>query len=85
MMELRCNMPMEDNQNTTVDGGDSTRWTVPAGQHITKVYLRSGDFIDSIQFITNKNEKSPKIGGNGGKPSIIEIPEGKKIVGIFGG
>lgn len=47
-------------------GGYYFSWDVPKGEWVTHIYFRSGDFLDSIQFRTNKGNKSAKFGGNGG-------------------
>lgn len=40
--------------------------------------------MDSLTFITNKGNRSPKYGGNGGSYSIETLPEGYRIIGLFG-
>ena len=41
-------------------------------------------FVDSLTFITDKGNRSPKWGGNGGVYNLLTIPEGYRIVGIYG-
>lgn len=55
-------------------GSEQNIWEVPKDEYITQVEYRSGDRIDSITFITNKGNKSPKYGGNGGSYNLITFP-----------
>ena len=48
------------------NGGGESTWEVPNGEEITQVTIRSGKYVDSLQFSTNEGTKSPKFGGNGG-------------------
>ena len=65
-------------------GGDYDEWTVPDGEYITQVEVRSGSKLDSITFITNKGTKSDKYGKNGGSYKLITFPTGSRFVGVFG-
>jgi hypothetical protein len=53
--------------------GDVIEWTVPQGQYIVSVEVNSDKMIDALVFITNKGEKSPKLGGNGGKYNMVYL------------
>jgi hypothetical protein len=57
---------------------------VPKDEYITQVEYRAGDRIDSLTFITNKGNKSPRYGGNGGSYFIETFPQDYKIIGMFG-
>lgn len=37
-----------------------------------------------MTFITNKGNRSPKFGGNGGGYSIETFPDGYRIIGAYG-
>jgi hypothetical protein len=45
--------------------GDNV-FTIPDGEYISRIKVRSGSFIDSLQFITNSGTMSSHIGGDGG-------------------
>jgi hypothetical protein len=64
---------LSDGVTTTIspqfggNGGDlQDPWVVPKDEHITQVEYRSGDRIDSLTFVTNKGNKSPRYGGTEG-------------------
>lgn len=65
-------------------GSDRDSWAVPNGEHITQVEFRSGDRIDSLTFVTNKGNRSPRYGGNGGSYHLLTFGEDYRIVGLFG-
>ena len=65
-------------------GGSPSIWSVPDGEYIEQIEYRSGDRIDSLTFITNKGNKSPKFGGNGGTYHLVNIPQDYRIVGFYG-
>jgi len=37
-----------------------------------------------LTFITNKGNKSPKWGGNGGGYHLVTFPDGYRIIGFYG-
>ncbi len=65
------------------DCGDSpvVTLTLPVGEHITVIYGRSRDNIDSIGFITNKGKTYGPWGGAGGSSFRLEGP----VYGFYGG
>lgn len=65
-------------------GGDKGIWDVPKDEYITQVEYRAGDRIDSLTFITNKGNKSPRYGGNGGGYFLETFPEGYRMIGLYG-
>ena len=65
-------------------GGGEHIWEVPEGEFVNQIEFRTGDRIDSVTFITNKGNKSPKFGGTGGSYHLVTIPEDHRIVGFFG-
>ena len=65
-------------------GSDREPWSVPEGEYITQVEQRSGERTDSLTFITNKNNRSPQFGGNGGTYHLTTFPEGYRIIGLYG-
>ena len=66
------------------NGGGETTWAVPPGETITQVEYGVDGTIVFLQFITNKGNKSPHFGGNGGSYSIVTFPEGFRIIGFYG-
>lgn len=65
-------------------GGSAAVWSVPEGEFVDQIEYRSGDRIDSLTFITNKGNKSPKYGGDGGSYHLLNIPQDYRIVGFHG-
>src|SRR5690606_30747379 len=53
-------------------------------EEIEKVYIRSGDLIDHISFITNKGN-TLSAGGIGGGGKLFITPKGFKFIGFEGG
>jgi hypothetical protein len=65
-------------------GGGESVWSVPDGEYVDQIEYRSGDRIDSLTFITNKGNKSPKFGGSGGSYHLVNIAQDYRIVGFYG-
>ncbi len=59
-------------------------WSVPEGEHIKQIELRTGGAVDAITFITNTGVKSPQFGANGGDYHLITIPNNCRFCGYFG-
>ena len=63
--------------------------TNPCDVNITDVWIRHGGIVDAIQIqynVTNGNQElKPLRGGSGGGLTHVAIPDGGKIIGIFGG
>jgi hypothetical protein len=55
----------------------------PPWVYITKITVWAGSLIDALQFETSNGTTSPKYGGHGGKPHIID-PHGKHICEVKG-
>lgn len=59
------------NQYTTPiyggEGGKSFGWSIPFGQEISAIYVRSGPRVFSIQFELTNGKKSDVFGGDGSK------------------
>lgn len=56
-----------------VSSGNPYSWTVPEGEHITKIiYAENGNLI-SMVFVTDRGTMSPKFGGEGGVEKIFYI------------
>ncbi|CEP16567.1 hypothetical protein [Parasitella parasitica] len=72
----------QDQIGTT--GGGRTQFDVERGEHIQGLVVKSGAWIDGVQFKLSSGRLSPWFGGNGGGPSQIHAPQGYDIVGIFG-
>jgi len=66
------------------DGGNPYSFSVGSGEYITGVSLRTGAWIDGIQFTTSNGRRSDWCGGQGGNPCNITLPDGLAIVGIKG-
>jgi hypothetical protein len=52
-------------------------------EYLTGIAFRSGLWVDSVQFITNKRI-SNNFGGNGGGLHKVQIPQGKSLLGFYG-
>jgi hypothetical protein len=65
-------------------GGGEHIWDVPNDEYVNQIEYRSGDRIDSLTFITNKGNKSPKFGGTGGSYHLVNIPQDYRIIGFHG-
>ena len=63
-------------------GGTLYRWSVPPGHCITTIWVRSGAYVDSLQFKTDKGAVSPKFGGDGG--NFYEVNLQGCLKGIYG-
>lgn len=66
------------------EGGEYREWVVPEGERVTQFEIRYGGEINSLTFITNKGNKSPRFGDNNGEYRMISIPDGFRIVGFSG-
>ncbi len=65
------------------NGGKEYTMSLDDDEYIIAIYGKSGGYIDSIQFRTNKKTYSI-FGGNGGKEFRFEAPSGYQIIGFFG-
>ena len=65
-------------------GCDKRNIKLGKGQYITRVYGRSGDYLDQIGFELSTGE-IVELGGEGGDPFDLEIPAGSAIGCITGG
>ncbi|OBZ87391.1 hypothetical protein A0J61_04568 [Choanephora cucurbitarum] len=65
-------------------GGGQSLFDVYPGEHIQSLLVRSGAWIDGIQFKLSSGRLSPWYGGEGGSLHVVEAPEGHGIVGFFG-
>ena len=63
--------------------------TNPCNAQITDIWIRSGSNVKSIQvgynFSDGRLQTMPRRGGTGGVQTHIAIPQGGKIMGVFGG
>jgi len=60
----------------------SEEFNVPRGENIVRVIMRSGERVDSLQFVTDGNTYSKVYGGKGGIQRTYDLPG--KLVGFFG-
>ncbi|KAF1803772.1 putative peptidase family-domain-containing protein, partial [Mucor lusitanicus] len=65
-------------------GGGRSQFDVGRGERIQGLIVRSGAWIDGVQFKLSSGRLSPWFGGNGGGLNEINAPQGYEMVGIFG-
>ena len=51
---------------------------------MNQIIYRSGSWIDSLTFVTNKGTRSQYYGGGGGSLRTVTVPDGYRIVGFYG-
>ncbi|ODV87301.1 hypothetical protein CANARDRAFT_5849 [[Candida] arabinofermentans NRRL YB-2248] len=73
--------------NSYVDFGNSkshySDFHLESDEYLIGINVRSGLWVDAIQFVTNKRE-SPMFGGNGGGLRKFVVPQGTRLVGFYG-
>jgi len=79
--EMRGNTPVEMGNN---DNPYERVLNLESGEFIVEVSGRSGNIIDRLDIRTNFG-KTLSVGGNGGTPFRLAIPNGSQVVGFFGG
>ncbi len=66
------------------NGGNLSVFRLDADEYLIGVSGRTGSYIDSIEFQTNKRT-SPTFGGNGGNRDFqVEVPDNTRVVGFAG-
>lgn len=65
------------------NGGRHFVFVLDEDEYLVSVTGSAGDFVDQIQFHTNK-KSSPVYGGQGGTPFEFRATEGEEIAGFFG-
>lgn len=65
-------------------GGSADTFVLEPGERIIRVEGSAGDYIDSLQFFTDKGKQSPKYGGGGGTPFQAEASVGGQLITIEG-
>ena len=65
-------------------GGSGNVWEVPEGEDISRIIIRSSNKVNSLEFITDKDSRSPQYGGYEGEEKIYKVPNGYKVYGIHG-
>ncbi|KAI7907358.1 putative peptidase family-domain-containing protein [Cokeromyces recurvatus] len=65
-------------------GGGNSEFEVFPGERIQGLVVRSGAWIDGLQFKMSSGRLSPWFGGQGGDIHIVEAPSGYELVGFFG-
>jgi hypothetical protein len=65
-------------------GGGRTQFNVARGENIQGLNVRSGAWIDGVQFKLSSGRLSPWFGGNGGGLNQVNAPQGYEIIGIYG-
>lgn len=66
------------------EGGELNVLRLDPGEYLTGISGRTGSYIDSIEFQTNRHT-SPTFGGNGGDREFqVEVPENAQAIGFTG-
>lgn len=66
-------------------GGTSVDWYVPSNEFITQIETWVGNpQLFGIQLSTNKGSKSPFCGQTVGTYSLMNVPSGYRIIGLYG-
>lgn len=60
-----------------------TDFRLDKDEFVTGISFRSGAWVDSVQFTTNKRV-SPNFGGNGGSLHFVPLPKGSQLLGFYG-
>lgn len=68
---------------STAGGGHASIFAMQPREHITAVVVRSGAWVDGLQFKTNFGRVTPWYGGHGGGLHLAEPPEGYRVVGMY--
>jgi len=76
------NGPTTDTHGEGTHGNSCKTFNVPRGENIVSVHMRSGERVDSLQFVTDGNTYSEVYGGKGGNYRKYDLPG--KLVGFFG-
>lgn len=54
------------------------------GEQLTRINIRHGGWIDAVQFQTNKRRSDTYGNATGGLLSLLEVPRGFNIIGLYG-
>jgi hypothetical protein len=65
-------------------GGRRSEFNITTGEYVQGLIVRSGAWIDGIQFKLSSGRLSPWYGGDGGGLHTIEAPQGYEMVGLHG-
>ena len=65
-------------------GGSRNTFRLDSGEYIVGISGRCGDYIDSIQFQTNRRESQLYGGSGGGRDYQISVPADNQVVGFTG-
>jgi len=66
-------------------GGDKqSTFTLRNGEYITKIYGRSGKFVDSFNLTTNQNRRQHWGGSGGSRKYVFKSTRNEPIIGIWG-
>lgn len=65
-------------------GGGRSEFNVAPGEYVQGLIVRSGAWIDGLQFKFNSGRLSPWYGGDGGGLHTVEAPQGYEMVGLHG-
>lgn len=65
-------------------GGGICEWLVPEGEYVSQIEYFTSSVMRSFNLITNKGNKSPIFGVRSDTYSIVTLPDGYRIIGIYG-
>lgn len=65
-------------------GGGRSDFDVMPGEKIQAIIVRSGAWIDGLQFKLSSDRVSPWYGGMGGSPRLVSAPDGYEMIGFYG-
>lgn len=63
-------------------GQERTTFRLLPGEYITSVRGRLGDYLDSVAFLTSRGRMSPRWGGPGGRPFVLELSAGEEAFAL---
>jgi len=66
------------------NGLKAEKLTLNDNEHITKILIRAGDWVDHITIITDQGRRL-SAGGNGGNAYLAVVPQGNHFVAVGGG
>jgi len=65
-------------------GGRKSTFQVDYCATLDAIYVRTGDYVDSIRFRFSDGTLSETYGGPGGEPNVHEVPVGARGIGFYG-
>jgi Jacalin-like lectin domain len=65
-------------------GGSARQFNLAPNEHIARVEVRSGAWLDAIEIVLSSGRTSGWHGGNGGGRRTLAPAHGQTIVGFYG-